>query len=163
MTSSDFLDARCSELHLEQISEHIVDWEELAPYFNITEAEQQVIKANHVQQYKVQKREMLWKWMEKNGNGATYRRMKENFSSAKKAILADKIEDILHEPCSRSPLSAVAAFKLYLTDCYSSISTTSAAEHDWPPLVRNASFVDPELHVVQGQPMTKKRKKNPYC
>ena len=155
---SDFLDARCSDLHLEQIAEHIVDWEELAPYFNITQAEQQVIKANHVHQYKLQKREMLWKWMEKSGNGATYRRMKEIFSTAKKAILADKIEDILHEPYSQSPLSAVAAFKLYLKDCYSSISTTSVGEQDWPPLM-NASFVDPELHVVQGQLMMKMRKK----
>ena len=161
MTSSngsDFLDVRCSELHLERIAEHIVNWEELVPYFNITQAEQQEIKANHLHQYKLQKREMLWKWMGKSGNGATYHCMKEIFFTAKKTILADKIEDLLHEPYSQSPLSAVAAFKLYLTDCYSSISTTSAAEQDWPPLM-NASFVDPELHVVQDQLTVKMRKK----
>ena len=89
-STSDFLDAQCSELHLEQIVEHIVNWEELAPYFNITEAEQQEIKAN-VHQYKLQKRNMLWKWIEKKGNSATYRHMKEIFSKAQKAILADKL------------------------------------------------------------------------
>ena len=155
---SEFLDAQYSQLHLEQIAEHIVDWEELAPYFNITQAEQQEIKANHVHQYKLQKRDMLWKWLEKNGNKATYCGMKTIFYSANKAFLADQLEEILGSVTLQAPPGAVAAFKLYLNDCYNRISATSAAEQDWPPLM-NAAFVDPELHVVEGQLMMKKRKK----
>ena len=33
------LDVRCSSAHIAKLSEHIEDWEELAPYFGLTEAE----------------------------------------------------------------------------------------------------------------------------
>ena len=57
--------------------------------------------------------------MGKNGNKATYRKMKEIFSQAEKELLADKLEEILQDAYSQSPLSAVAVFKRYLMDCYS--------------------------------------------
>ena len=115
--SSDVLDARCNDrqsaLLLELISQHIVDWEALAPYFGLTEADQMAIKQDHSAQYQVQKRAMLWKWIESNGNKATFRKMKEIFLSAKNVNLADKLEEILQDKHSHN---AVAAFKLYLKD-----------------------------------------------
>ena len=44
---SDALDRQCNELHVEQISDHITDWEKLAPYFGLTEWETQEILAGH--------------------------------------------------------------------------------------------------------------------
>ena len=150
MDGSHALDARCndpqSKLFLELISQHIIDWEVLAPYFSLTEPDQKAIKYDHSAQYKVQKRAMLWRWIENNGNKATFRNMKEIFLLANNVNLADKLEEILQDVHSQSPHNAVAAFKLYLKDCYSSSSAT-ADRQNWPPLA-NTPYVPPELRLV---------------
>ena len=55
----------CSDLHVAKISEKIVRWEELAPYFDISREEQEEIRDNLSGQYILQKREMLWRWKQK--------------------------------------------------------------------------------------------------
>ena len=65
-------DETCSSAHIAKISEHIECWEELSPYFGLTSAEEKEIKFSHAHQYKVQKRKMLWKWVNKQGDKATY-------------------------------------------------------------------------------------------
>ena len=152
MDGTNALDARCNDpqstLFLELISQHIIDsdWEELASWFSLTEAEQLAIKGDHSAQYKVQKRAMLWRWIEKNGNKATFRKMREIFLLANNVNLADKLKEILQDVHSQSPHNAVAAFKLYLKDCYSSSSAT-ADRQNWPPLA-NTPYVPPELRLV---------------
>ena len=162
MDGSDALDARCSDpqsaLFLELISQHIVDWEVLAPYFSLTEADQMSIKCDHSAQYKVQKRAMLWRWIENNGNKATFRKMRETFLLAKNVNLADKLEEILQDVHSQSPHNAVAAFKLYLKDCYSSSSATADSGQNWPPLA-NTPYVAPELRLVIDTSQDKQPKK----
>ena len=61
--ASPVLDKHCSFAHIVKTSEHIENWQELAPYFGITEAEEQEILNNHAHQYKLQKRKMVWKWL----------------------------------------------------------------------------------------------------
>ena len=56
---SSVLDKCCLSAHITKISEHIENWQELAPYFGITEAEEHEILNNHAHQYKVQKRKMV--------------------------------------------------------------------------------------------------------
>ena len=151
MDCSDALGARCSDpqstLSLELISQHIVDWKVLAPYFSLTEADQMAIKCNLTAQYKVQKHAMLCRWIENNGNKATFRKIKEIFLRANNVYLADKLEEILQDVHSRSPHNAVAAFKLYLKECYSSSSAT-ADRQNWPPLA-NTPYVEPDLRLVK--------------
>ena len=89
---------------------------------------------------------MLWRWIENNGNKATFRKMKEIFLLANNVNLADKLEEILQDVHSQSPHNAVAAFKLYLKDCYCSSSAT-ADRQNWPPLA-NTPYVPPELRLV---------------
>ena len=48
---SSVLDKRCSDVLFMKISEEIVNWEELAHYFSLTEAEVQTIRVNHAHQY----------------------------------------------------------------------------------------------------------------
>ena len=150
MDGTNALDARCNDpqstLFLELISQHIIDWEVLAPYFSLTEADQMAIKCDHSARYKVQKRAMLWRWIENNGNKATFRQMKKIFLLANNVNLADKLEEILQDVHSQSPHNAVAAFKLYLKDCYSSSSAT-ADRQNWPPLA-NTPYIAPELRLV---------------
>ena len=145
------LDARCgdpqSALFLELIAQHIVDWEVLAPYFSLTEADQMAIKQDHSGQYQVQKRALLSTWIERNGNEATFSKMRKIFLQANCVNLADKLVEILQDVYSQSPDNAVAAFKLYLKDCYSTISPTATDRQNWPPLA-NTPYVEPELRLV---------------
>ena len=55
---SSVLDKRCSSAHIAKISEHIENWQELVPYFGLTEAEEQEILKSHAHQYKVEKHKM---------------------------------------------------------------------------------------------------------
>ena len=139
---SPMLDERCTRLHIEKIAEDIEDWQELAPYFSLTEADEETIQNSHAHQPELRKRKMLWMWVEKNGNEATYRKMKNIFSQAEKALLADKLLEILQDAYSQSPLSAVTSFKRYLIDCYTNDGEDCQGE--WP-LLPNAPFVNPEL------------------
>ena len=145
------LDARCSHpqsaLFLELIAQHIVNWEVLAPFFSLTEADQMAIKQDHSGQYQVQKRAMLSRWIERNGNEATFSKMREIFIQANYTNLADKLVEIIQDEYSQSPHNAVAAFKLYLKDCYSTISPTASDRKNWPPLA-NTPYVEPELRLV---------------
>ena len=72
-------DIPCSDIHIGKISEEIVNWEELAPYFGVFFAEQEEIRKNRPSQYLLQKREMLWRWKEKLGSEATYAKLKKIF------------------------------------------------------------------------------------
>ena len=158
------LDTRCSDIYLAQIAENIVNWEELAIDFELTQAEMEVIRHDYPRQYKLQKRAMLWKWVEKNGDQATYRAMKNKFDSAKNKLLADKLMEMLRDCDTALDSTTVAdvVFKQYLKDCYT-IADGSAVNHpgtanteEMGPLSDQALFVNPELYLVLG---TKKEQK----
>ena len=116
----------CSELHIAKISETIVSWEQLSQYFGISHAEQEEIRSNLSCQYLLQKREMLWRWKQKLGNEATYAKLKRIFTSAGNKLLADQVDELLHNPYSQSSHSAMATFKQYLKDCYTLHSQPSS-------------------------------------
>ena len=94
-------DEKCSSAHIAKISEHIECWEELSPYFGLTSAEEKEIKFSHAHQYKVQKRKMLWKWINKQGDKATYRELKKVFEEAGESQLVCKVDELLGD----SPVS----------------------------------------------------------
>ena len=132
------------------------------PYFELTQAEMEVIRNDYPLQYNLQKRAMLWKWVEKNGNKATYRAMKNNFDSANNKLLADIVMEMLHDcdpaqPPALDCTTVADVFKQYLKDCYT-IADGSAVNHPGTanteemelPLSDQALFVDPELYLVLG-------------
>ena len=119
-------------------------WEELAPHFGISPKEEEDIRNDNPHQYRVQKRKMLWKWKQRLGNKATYSKLKECFSFAGNQLLADRVDELLHNPYSQSPHSAMATFKEYLKDCYTLNSQPSSQKHDWPQL-GSTKFVQPRL------------------
>ena len=140
------LDVRCSSAHIAKFSENIEDWEELAPYFGLTEAEQQEIRASHALQYKVQKRKMLWKWVRKLGEKATYREMIKVLEEAGESLLISRVKELLEDSYSEAPHIIVNSFRQYLKDCYSTSATDGVAvRKDWPRLNRPMIFVNPEL------------------
>ena len=143
---SPALDVRCSSAHIAKFSEHIEDWEELAPYFGLTEAEQQEIRASHALQYKVQKRKMLWKWVRKLGEKATYRELIKVLEEAGESLLVDKVNELLQDSYSEAPHIIVNSFRQYLKDCYSTSASDGVADReDWPRLKHPMIFVNPDL------------------
>ena len=136
----------CSDLHIAKISEKIVNWEELAPYFGISPEEEEEIRNDNPRQYRLQKRKMLWKWKQRLGNKATYSKLKECFSFAGNQLLADQVDELLHNPYSQSPHSAMATFKQYLKDCYTLDPQPSPQKREWPQL-GNTKFVQPRLSL----------------
>ena len=140
------LDVRCSSAHIAKFCELIEDWEELAPYFGLTEAEQQEIRASHDQQYKVQKRKMLWKWVRKLGEKATYRELIKVLEEAGESLLIDKVKELLEDSYSEAPHIIVNSFRQYLKDCYSTSASDGVADReDWPRLQYPMVYVNPEL------------------
>ena len=137
------LDVRCSSAHIAKLSEHIEDWEELAPYFGLTEAEQQEIRASHALQYKVQKRKMLWKWVRKLGEKATYRELIKVLKEAGESLLIPRVKELLEDSFSEAPHIIVNSFRQYLKDCYS--TSASDGVQNWPRLKKPMIFVNPEL------------------
>ena len=146
MLDSTALDVICSSARIAKFSEHIEDWEELAPYFGLTEAEQQEIRASHAHQYKVQKRKMLWMWVEKLGEKATYRELIKVLEEAGKSLLIFKVHKLLEDSYSEAPHIIVNSFRQYLKDCYSTSASDGVADReDWPRLKHPMIFVNPEL------------------
>ena len=155
------LDTRCSYICLGQIAENIVKWEELAVYFELTPAEIEEIRNDYPYQYKMQKHAMLWKWIQKNEDKATYRAMKNNFESAKDELLTAKVMEMLHDCDPAQPpvlncTTVADAFKQYLKDCYTIAAGSSVEGHPGtantkemgPPLSDQAPFIGPELYLV---------------
>ena len=138
------LDVICSPAHIAKFSEHIEDWEELAPYFGLTEAEKQEIRASHAL---VQKRKMLWKWVRKLGEKATYREMIKVFEEAGESLLILRVKELLEDSYSEAPRIIVNSFRKYLKDCYSTSASDGVADReDWPRLLKHPMiFVNPEL------------------
>ena len=99
---SSVLDKRCSltGVLFAKISEVIVNWEELAPYFGLTEAEIQEIRADCTHRYKVQKHNMLWKWAKKQGDKATNRELRSVFQKAGESLLVSKVDELLQTVAS---------------------------------------------------------------
>ena len=148
--NSAALDVMCSSALIATFSEHIVDWEELGPYFGLTEAEQQEIRASHAHQYKVQKRKMLWMWVEKLGEKATYHELIKVLEKAGKSLLILRVKELLEDSYSEASHIIVNSFRQYLKDCYSTSASDGVADRDWPRLKRPMIFVNPEL-VSEGQ------------
>ena len=99
LSNSTALDERCSSAHIAKFSENIENWEELAPYFGLTDAEEQEIRGNHAHQYKVQKRKMLWKWVSLKLGAfirATYREVLIRvLEEAGESLLVVRIKELL--------------------------------------------------------------------
>ena len=84
-------DETCSSAHIATISECIVNWKELALQFGLTPAEEEEIQMSDCN-YKIQKSNMLWKWVRKQGDKATYHELKRVFEEAGEALLVCKLK-----------------------------------------------------------------------
>ena len=124
---------------LDEIAYHLVEWEELAPYIELTEAEQEEIKNDYDKQYLLQKRQALRRWRKKGHLNATL----ETFVS----ILCEQGLISLAEMVikkSKVPPSCLLIFAKYLRHFYIH-DFHHPANNQWPSLLEG--FDLPALYV----------------
>ena len=124
---------------LDEIAYHLEEWEELAPYIELTEAEQEEIKNDYDKQYLLQKRQALRRWRKKGHLNATL----ETFVS----ILCEQGLISLAEMVvkkSQVPPSCLLIFAKYLRHFYIH-DIHHPANNQWPSLLEG--FDLPALYV----------------
>lgn len=75
-------------------SDYQVNWGELAPHLGLTLQQEQEIR-HSFRQYRHQKRELLLKWRETKGIGATYRALITAAENVSNMQLADGLRNLL--------------------------------------------------------------------
>ena len=124
---------------LDEIAYHLEEWEELAPYIELTEAEQEEIKNDYNKQYLLQKRQALRRWRKKGHLNATL----ETFVSILcKQGLISLAEMVVKK--SQVPPSCLLIFAKYLRHFYIH-DFHHPANNQWPSLLEG--FDLPALYV----------------
>ena len=86
----------CSEKHLRAISQGIAQWQDIAPFLDLTEADEVDIVGSPVpRSVPAQRLAMLRKWKQKLGSKATYKKLAKAFEKCKRQDLVDKIRELL--------------------------------------------------------------------
>ena len=92
----------CSVKHLAKISIWIKEWRDIAPFLDLTEAEEHEILGSAPHSVRLQKKAMLRLWKEKRGTKATYKRLCRAFRDCEMLDLEEKVEKLLAESSSSS-------------------------------------------------------------
>lgn len=134
-----------SDYHIAEVARDLVDWEEIAPFLEVTESEQKEIKEDYHSRYNLQKRAALRIWRWKNGDKATYKTLIEIFCSQGLVPLAEQLANDLVS-ANKQPKGTLAldCFHRYLVDCYCFLPHPS--EQNWPMLVKE--FLSPHTSQV---------------
>ena len=132
---------------LDEIAYHLEEWEELAPYIELTEAEQEEIKNDYDKQYLLQKRQALRRWRKKGHLNATL----ETFVSILcKQRLISLAEMVIIK--SRVTPSCLLIFVKYLRHFYKH-NFHHPANNQWPSLLEGfdlpALYVDLKFNKVR--------------
>ena len=150
-TPRDLLDSPVSDKHVAEISRELVKWEELAPWLELTLAEEEEVKRSG--DYGHQKRDLLRTWRRMQGNGATYRRLIIALCCARNVELIDKIKVLLvsQEPqgsIRESPVDVLQIFRKHLIDCCKALRHPSREQ--WP-LLGLSRYVELTLHEIPSR------------
>lgn len=146
MTSTVKLDDVCHDCHLKMLSEKIVSWELIAFALGLSSADNEVIRNNHLHDYKLQKYKMLCEWKIKNSSNATYRFLLDVLINNEQIDLADKLRDeIMKVPV---PLGTVVLqrFKVHLKLRY---KQGMFVYEQWPPPPPSDIFIN--LALIKEQ------------
>ena len=142
------LDSPISDIHIAQLASVMTEWEELAPFLNLTPAEErEIVEGLYQRRFYLQKREALRKWKEKHGSQATNRRLIVILCTQGKVDLAEMLKNLLlleteNQSKAESFSSVIDIFRSYLHDCYSDLPHPSSLQ--WP-FSSNQSYVELKL------------------
>ena len=158
------LDHTISDLHIAEMAKVMTEWQELAPFLDITRAEENEIVEQYRGRLQLQKREALQKWKEKNGSKATYRRLIVIFCTQSRVNLAEALKGLLLTSHSESQPSISApptqdvidVFHDYLREGYSDLPHPSSLQ--WPDCPIQI-YVDLKLLDVPVKGLSSERNK----
>ena len=143
------LDRAVSDIHIAQLAQGMTEWQELAPYFDLSPADEEDIVDRYRGRLPLQKREALRKWKEMNDSKATYRKLIVIFCSQGRTDLAERVKHLLtsEDQSTRSATvtpkgDVIDVFHDYLHDCYSDLPHPSCLQ--WPNS-SNECYVELEL------------------
>ena len=138
------LDSPVSDIHLAHIASHLTEWQEMAPFLDLTQVDENDIVERFPRRPKLQRREALQKWKEINGSRATYRKLMMVFFSQRKLNLADILRTLLLNRADvHNPDQLIDNFHRYLIDCYSELPHPSALQ--WPFIQSWENFINVKL------------------
>ena len=143
------LDLPVSDIHICDIASQVKDWQELAPYLDISEIAEKDIVDKYPERPRLQRQEAFRKWKELNGPMATYRKLITILHSQGLVNTACKVKEILISWKSDNDKSAhyvLDVFKEYLLDCYSELPHPS--KRQWP-FSLYTSYSELELYDMQ--------------
>lgn len=92
---SNAWDEPCSDSHLVLISTLIADWRELAPFLELTKAEEVDIIGYPPRPIPAQRVEMMRLWSQKHGKDATYNRLATVFQLCNRKYLLDELSELV--------------------------------------------------------------------
>ena len=123
------LSSKCTDEHFADIAHMIIRWEEIAPYMDISEAEEVAIKSNH-HSYEEQKLACLRKWKKKMSYRATYQQLIQIFYKARQIDLSYNVAKMLSEvSIANSITNEVDKCHQYLVENYLQESPPGTAEY----------------------------------
>ena len=143
IVSPRLLDTTVSDIHLADVVSHFHEWEELAPYLDLTETDEEDIKTKYSDRPGLMRREALRTWKHKNGSKATYRKLIVVFCSQGRADVAEKVRD-LAQSGGKTQSELLDTIYSYLHDCYIDLPQALSSSPQWPVLPRFC-YVDLEL------------------
>ena len=124
---------------LDEIAYHLEEWEELAPYIELTEAEQEEIKNDYDKQCLLQKRQALRRWRKKGHLNATLETFVSILCKQGRISLAEMVVKK-----SQVPPSCLFILAKYLRHFYKH-DVHHPANNQWPSLLEG--FDLPALYV----------------
>ena len=138
--SPRLLDTTVSDIHLADVVSHFHEWEELAPYLDLTETDEEDIKTKYSNRPRLMRREALRIWKHKNGSKATYRKLIVVFCSQGRADVAEKVRDL----AQAGDKTQSELLDTIYSNCYRYLPQALSSSPQWPVLPRFC-YVDLEL------------------
>ena len=129
---SELLDTPVASIHLAQIAGGLINWEDVAPFLELSAAEEEEIRRDE-RTYKMQKRRALLRWKEKKGMNGTYRELRKALRRAEET----------------NPNSDMKKFREYLIASYQQAQHPSFAQ---PPILEMSVYVELGLELLSKEP-----------
>ena len=130
----EVLDSTWLDSDLARLSRNVVSWEELAPFWGLTEAEEEEIKRdNH--SYAAQKLAALRRWKAKCSKTATYRQLVRLFTRMGKLELVEKVREIVLNPEEVSTGrtgNVLSYYREFLEMSYNQLPQPAVLFNQWP-------------------------------
>ena len=133
---SELLDTPVASIHLAQIAGGLINWEDVAPFLELSLAEEEEIR-RHERMYRMQKRKALLLWKEKKGMNGTYKELRKALRRAEEANTNPEI---------------MKKFREYLNETYQQAQHPSFAQS---PTLEMAFYVELDLELLSKEVNTR--------